>query len=91
MFQFDIQVDTSLYTVKANNDGTTYSRIYIEFPTVDSLGNTLFANSLGGYTKTGELVGCYFNTYTSYYVSTATDRQKCRLIMSEVLGDPVRV
>jgi hypothetical protein len=39
--------------INAFNDGTTYSRIYIEFPTVDSLGNTLFANNLGGYQKTG--------------------------------------
>jgi hypothetical protein len=39
--------------INANNHGTTYSRIFIEFPTVDSNGNPLFANDLKGYTSTG--------------------------------------
>lgn len=72
-------------------DSTRYSRIFVEFPTVDSAGNALFANNLGGYTKTGEYVGCAFDTWNTYYVGSITDRLKCRLIMSEVPGDPVRV
>jgi hypothetical protein len=39
--------------VNSYTNGGTYSRIFIEFPTVDSLGNRLFADDLGGYTKTG--------------------------------------
>ena len=69
-----------------------YSRIFIEFPTVDSLGNTLFANDLGGYQVTGELVGCVTNTWTTYYVDPVSGKRiMCRLIKSEKPGDPVRV
>ena len=70
--------------INANSDGTTYSRIYIEFPTVDSSGNALFTSDLKGYSKTGELVGCAFNTWDSYSVRRVTglERMKCRLIRS---------
>jgi hypothetical protein len=80
MFYVQFEVDST--TVNANNHATLYSRIYIEFPTVDSRGNPLFANNLGGYTKTGELVGCFFDTWSTYYVTSATGRLQCRLIMS---------
>jgi len=73
--------------VNAFNDATTYSRIFIEFPTVDSLGNTLFANNLGGYQKTGEIVGCAFDTWTSYTVGAVGGYiPMCRLLMSEAPG-----
>ena len=69
--------------VNAFNHGSMYSRIFIEFPTVDSLGNTLFANDLGGYQKTGELVGCVFDTWTTYYTDPVSGyRLQCRLIKS---------
>jgi len=91
MFNVIFTVGTT--AVNPNNHATTYSRIYLEFPTVDSNGNALFANDLKGYTKTGEIVGCSFNNWDSYMVGRAssTDRLKCRLIKSEVIGDPVRV
>ncbi|CAM6005532.1 unnamed protein product [Sphagnum balticum] len=88
LVQFTIPSGT---TVNANNDGTTYSRIYIEFPTVDSNGGPLFANNLGGYTVTGEMMGCFFFFPNSSYVTAATGRLQCRMILSEVTGDPVRV
>ncbi len=50
---FYIQFQIGAQTVNANNNGATYSRIYVEFPTVDSNNNPLFAKNLGGYTKTG--------------------------------------
>ena len=69
--------------VNAFNDGSMYSRIFIEFPTTDSLGNTLFANNLGGYQKTGEIVGCAFDTWSTYYIGPVGGyRAMCRLIMS---------
>lgn len=79
---FAIKFELGSTSVNANNHGTTYSRMYIEFPTVDSNGNALFANNLGGYSATGEIVGCAFNTWTSWYVSSVTSRLMCRLIMS---------
>ena len=90
MFSVQFEVHTNLL-LNSYTHGTKYSRIYIEFPTVDSQGNALFADDLGGYTKTGELVGCAFDSWTTYYVRKVTDRLKCRLIKSEVPGDPVRV
>lgn len=81
MFHFQFELGSTM--VRASNDGSTYSRIFIEFPTVDSLGNTLFANDLGGYQKTGEIVGCAFNTWSTYYTSAVSGkRMMCRLIMS---------
>jgi hypothetical protein len=69
--------------------------MFIEFPTKDSLGNNLFASDLGGYRVTGEYVGCHFSfpNNSLNYVRTAVsgDYMKCRLINSEVEGDPVRV
>ena len=69
--------------------------MFIEFPTKDSLGNNLFASDLGGYRITGEYVGCHFSfpNGSLSYVKTAVsgDYMKCRLIKSEVDGDPVRV
>jgi len=51
---FYVQFETPIGdTVNANNHGSTYSRIFIEFPTVDSNGNPLFAGNLGGYTSSG--------------------------------------
>ena len=50
---FYIQFQIGAQAVNANNNGATYSRIYVEFPTVDSNNNPLFAKNLGGYTKTG--------------------------------------
>ena len=90
MFYVQFETHTDL-VLNSYTHGTKYSRIYLEFPTVDSQGNALFANDLGGYTKTGELVGCAFDSWTTYYVRKTTDRLKCRLIKSEVAGDPVRV
>lgn len=57
----DIGVENMFYirfamgstAINANNHGSLYSRIYIEFPTVDSNGNALFTSDLKGYTKTG--------------------------------------
>ena len=67
----------------------------MEFPTKDSLGNNLFAPDLGGYTQTGEFVGCsfYYVNSASNFVKSAVagDYMKCRLIKSEVEGDPVKV
>jgi hypothetical protein len=79
---FYVQFEIGSQAVNANNNGGTYSRIYIEFPTVDSNNNNLFANNLGGYSQTGEIVGCAFDTWSSYYVSSVTSRLMCRLIMS---------
>jgi hypothetical protein len=50
---FYIQFQIGSQAVNANNNGVTYSRIYVEFPTVDSNNNPLFAKDLGGYRKTG--------------------------------------
>ena len=81
MFYFQFELGSTM--VNAFNDGTMYSRIFIEFPTVDSLGNQLFANDLGWYQKTGELVGCVFDTWSTYYARPVTSyRLQCRLIMS---------
>jgi hypothetical protein len=78
----------STITVNANNHATMYSRIFIEFPTKDTLGNNLFATDLGGYKDTGEYVGCNFFFYNgaSTYVKTGVvgDYMKCRLIKSEL-------
>jgi hypothetical protein len=47
---FQIWFETwSNYTVNENTHTTLYSRIFIEFPTKDSLGNRLFDDDLGGY------------------------------------------
>ncbi len=83
MFQISFQTFSNL-TVNANNHGTLYSRIFIEFPTKDSLNNTLFDSDLGGYSTTGQYVGCNFqwSTGTDYYVKPVTDYLKCRLIKS---------
>lgn len=60
-----------------------YSRIFIEFPTVDNQNNKLFLSNLGGYTKTGDYVGCYFNTSGTNYVKPLNGKlMKCRLIKS---------
>lgn len=88
---FDIQFEVDGTAFNANNHGTTYSRIFIEFPTVDSNNNLLFAKDLGGYANTGDIVGCAWNTWSSGYVTAATSRLLCRLIMSEVPGEPTRV
>lgn len=76
---------------RSNNDGSTYGRILFEFPTVDTLGNSLFASDLGGYTKTGELVGCYMYPFNGTYINSVSANLKCRLIKSEVTGDPAIV
>lgn len=90
MFIVSFRVSSPL--INAYNHGTTYSRIYIEFPTVDANGNTLFAKDLGGYANTGDIVGCAFNTWDSYFVTyNSGTRLMCRLIMSEVPGEPTRV
>lgn len=52
MFTFEIQVNSNAYP-RSYADGTQYSRIFIDFPTVDALGNSLFDADLGGYSKTG--------------------------------------
>ncbi len=36
-------------------------------------------------------MGCAFDTWTNNYVGSATSRLMCRLIISEVPGDPVQV
>lgn len=68
---------------------------------MDALGNTLFRADLGGYTRTGEYVGCYMFPYWGYYVSSTHvgdtyiespgNNIRCRLIMSEVAGSPAVV
>ena len=90
MFTIELQVSSSFYP-RSNTDGSTYSRMYIEFPTVDSLGNSLFADDLGGYQKTGEFIGCYMYPYTNPYIDSPSNNLRCRLIKSEVVGDPARV
>lgn len=50
---FYVRIELGSTMLNAYNHGSLYSRIFIEFPTVDSLGNTLFANDLGGYQVTG--------------------------------------
>ena len=90
MFTFEFEVNSNSYP-PASADGTTYSRILVEFPTVDALGNRLFADDLGGYTRTGELVGCYMSPYTSPYVDSPGDNLRCRLVKSEVAGEPAVV
>lgn len=83
MWMIDFTVWSSSYPPSSTN-GATYSRILIEFPTVDSLGNSVFQNALGGYSNTGDPVGCFFNTTTAAYmnaVSTSTP-MTCRLIKS---------
>ena len=81
MFFFHFELGSTM--VNAYNNGGTYSRMFIEFPTKDALGNTLFANDLGGYKKTGEYVGCAFNTWSTYYTRSVSGKHlKCRLIMS---------
>lgn len=90
MFTFEFQVNSNAYP-RAYADGTQYSRIFVEFPTVDALGNALFDDDLGGYTKTGEYVGCYMYPYTNPYIDSPSNDFRCRLIKSEVVGDPVLV
>lgn len=84
MFTFEIQVGPSLYPIRSKVTGAvSYSRIFIEFPTVDGLGNSLFLDNLGGYTKTGEYVGCHMSPIIGAYIDSPTDDLKCRLIKSE--------
>lgn len=90
MFTFELQVNSNAYP-RAYADGTQYSRILFEFPTVDALGNALFEDNLGGYTNTGEYVGCYMYPYTNPYIDSPGNDFRCRLIKSEVTGDPVIV
>ena len=90
MFTFEWQVDASAYP-RSNTDGSTYSRILIEFPTVDALGNALFEDDLGGYTQTGEYVGCYMWPYADPYMDSPSNNLRCRLIKSEVAGEPAQV
>lgn len=89
MFDILFQIDST--AVNANNNGGTYSRIFIEFPTVDYNGDALFDKDLGGYSKTGDIVGCAWNTWSNNYVTAATSRLLCRLIISEVPNEPTRV
>lgn len=85
MFKIWFQTFGAL-TVNENKHLTLYSRILIEFPTKDSLGNNLFASDLGGYKDTGDYVGCnfYFYNGASNYVKAGVteDYMKCRLIKS---------
>lgn len=92
MWMIDFTVGSSIYP-PSSTSGSTYSRIIIEFPTVDSLGNTVFQNALGGYANTGDPVGCYFNTTGTNYMNavSASTPMTCRLIASEVTGEPARV
>ena len=89
MFTFELQVN-NVYP-RASEDGSTYARILVEFPTVDELGNRLFADDLGGYTKTGEFVGCYMYPFTNPYIDSPSNNLRCRLIKSEVAGEPAQV
>lgn len=68
----------------SNSDATTYSRIWVEFPTRDKQGNRLFDDVLKGYSKTGDFVGCAFNNATQYVkaANIALSPMKCRLIKS---------
>lgn len=79
---FYVQVEIGSQTVNAYSNAGTYSRIYIEFPTVDSNNNPLFAANLGGYSQTGDIVGCAFDTWSNNYIRSSGGRMMCRLIMS---------
>ena len=83
MFRIQFQTQSGV-TVNANNDATLYSRIFVEFPTLDANGNALFAADLGGYANTGDPVGCSFewSSGTDYRVKAATSVMMCRLIKS---------
>ena len=92
MWMIDFTVSSSNYP-PSSTSGSAYSRIIVEFPTVDSLGNTVFQSALGGYSNTGDPVGCYFNTTNANYMSTVSSStpMTCRLIKSEVAGENARV
>lgn len=91
MFMVEFTVKSTSYP-PSSVSGSTYSRIMIEFPTIDSLGNTVFVNNLGGYTNTGDPVGCRFETGAGYVNASSNSVPiTCRLIKSEVAGEPVRV
>lgn len=80
---FYIQFELGSTILNAFNHATLYSRIYIELPTKDPQGNDLFLPNLGGYQQTGDLVGCVFDTWNTYYVDPVGGyRLQCRLIMS---------
>lgn len=81
MFTFELEMNPGSYP-RASNDPTMYSRFFVEFPTVDDAGNILFRDDLGGYTYTGEYVGCHMSPYTAPYIDSPTDNMKCRLIKS---------
>ena len=89
MYTIELQVDSTY--PRASADTSTYTRMLVEFPTLDSLGNRLFLDDLGGYTKSGELVGCYMYPYTSPYIDSPGNDLRCRLVKSEVAGEPAQV
>lgn len=76
----------------SGTNATTYSRIRVEFPTVDTMGNAVFRGDLGGYAETGDMVGCSF-VIGAGYVDPASGSvpMVCRLIKSETTGEPARV
>ena len=79
MFIFELFKGTN--NLASYSDGTRYGRIHFEFPTVDALGNSLFEDDLGGYSKTGDYVGCDFVLATNY-LDSPTNNMRCRLIKS---------
>lgn len=60
IFFFNFKIPVS--TLKSYSNG---GRIWIEFPTVDKQGNTIFSPDLGGYKSTGDPVACYFPNKTT--------------------------
>lgn len=76
-------------TIKSYSDATLAGRIYIEFPTIATLGTAAFANDLGTSLKTGNIIPCSFKDSSGVggvpaYFSIA----KCILRCSEVASTP---
>lgn len=69
IFTWDITAKVAINAYNAATPG----RIYLEFPTSDPVG-TAFAADLGGYSATGDYVGCWFSGLTA--ISTL----RCQLI-----------
>lgn len=84
MFKFHFKV------ISAVNSHATGGNIHIKFPTIDPMGNPMFDLNLGGYSKSGDDVGCRFIT-TGAGIIAPTASLRCRLIKSETIGHPAIV
>ncbi|KAL4462636.1 hypothetical protein ABPG74_000466, partial [Tetrahymena malaccensis] len=65
-------------------------RIQIEFPTLDPIGNPQFDLALGGYSKTGDNVGCRFVQQGAGDIGLV-NTWRCRLIKAQTIGNPAIV